>query len=77
MIIILKLKVNIIEVPKMYKDRQEEDEKLIEWLKFLENPESKEVQEYKEIAKRMKAKGKDISEIIEITGLSKEKIEML
>ena len=146
MIIILKLKVNIIEVPKMYKDRQEEDEKLIEWLKFLENPESKEVQGYmkknenmkearekldkmskdekvrkmaelrqkalmdereaeytgyingledgikqgmkqgleqgigqgyREIAKKMKGKGKDINEIIELTGLSKEEIEKL
>ena len=130
----------------MYKDRQEEDEKLIEWLKFLENPESKEVQGYmkknenmkearekldkmskdekvrrmaelrqkalmdereaeytgyingledgikqgmkqgleqgigqgyREIAKKMKGKGKDINEIIELTGLSKEEIEKL
>lgn len=132
------LEFNIIEVPKMYKEKQDGDEKLIEWLKFLKNPESKEVQgymkknenmkearekldkmsknekvrrmaelrqkalmdereaeytgysngledgmkqgleqEYKEIAKRMKSKGKDISEIIELTGLTKEEVEKL
>ena len=38
----------------MYKDRQEEDEKLIEWLKFLENPESKEVQRYMKKNENMK-----------------------
>lgn len=128
------LEFNIIEVPKMYKEKQARDEKLIEWLKFLENPESKEVQGYmkknenmkearekldkmskdekvrrmaelrqkalmdereaeytgysnglkdgikqgyREIAKIMKGKGKDINEIIELTGLSKEEIEKL
>ena len=140
------LEFNIIEVPKMYKEKQARDEKLIEWLKFLENPESKEVQGYmkknenmkearekldkmskdekvrkmaelrqkalmdereaeytgysngledgikqgmkqgleqgigqgyREIAKKMKGKGKDINEIIELTGLSKEAIEKL
>ena len=40
------LEFNIIEVPKMYKEKQARDEKLIECLKFLENPESKEVQGY-------------------------------
>ena len=140
------LEFNIIEVPKMYKEKQARDKKLIEWLKFLENPESKEVQGYmkknenikearekldkmskdekvrrmaelrqkalmdereaeytgyingledgikqgmkqgleqgivqgyREIAKIMKGKGKDINEIIELTGLSKEEIEKL
>ena len=140
------LEFNIIEVPKMYKEKQARDEKLIEWLKFLENPESNEVQGYmkknenmkearekldkmskdekvrrmaelrqkalmdereaeytgyingledgikqgmkqgleqgigqgyREIAKKMKGKGKDINEIIELTGLSKEEIEKL
>ena len=128
------LEFNIIEVPKMYKDEQERDKKLIQWLKFLENPESKEVQGYmeknenmkeakekldkmskdekvrrmadlrqkalmdereaeytgysngleegikqgyREIAKKMKNKGKDINEIIELTGLSKQEIEKL
>ena len=140
------LEFNIIEVPKMYKEKQARDEKLIEWLKFLVNPESKEVQGYmkknenmkearekldkmskdekvrrmaelrqkalmdereaeytgyingledgikqgmkqgleqgigqgyREIAKKMKGKGKDINEIIELTGLSKEEIEKL
>ena len=140
------LEFNIIEVPKMYKEKQARDEKLIECLKFLENPESKEVQGYmkknenmkearekldkmskdekvrrmaelrqkalmdereaeytgyingledgikqgmkqgleqgigqgyREIAKKMKGKGKDINEIIELTGLSKEEIEKL
>lgn len=130
----------------MYKEKQARDKKLIEWLKFLENPESKEVQGYmkknenmkearekldkmskdekvrrmaelrqkalmdereaeytgysngledgikqgmkqgleqgigqgyREIAKKMKGKGKDINEIIELTGLSKEEIEKL
>ena len=71
------LEFNIIEVPKMYKGKQENEEKLIEWLKFLENPESKEVQGYRKIAKKMKDKGKDIREIIEITGLSEEEINKL
>ena len=128
------LEFNIIEVPKMYKEKQARDEKLIEWLKFLENPESKEVQGYmkknenikearekldkmskdekvrrmaelrqkalmdereaehtgysngvedgiqqgyRKIAKKMKDKGKNISEIIEITGLSEEEINKL
>lgn len=48
------LEFNIIEVPKMYKERQERDEKLIEWLKFLENPESKEVQGYMKKNENMK-----------------------
>ena len=34
-------------------------------------------QGYREIAKIMKGKGKDINEIIELTGLSKEEIEKL
>ena len=128
------LEFNIIEVPKMYKEKQARDKKLIEWLKFLENPESKEVQgymkknenikearekldkmskdekvrrmaelrqkalmdereaehtgysngvedgiqqRYRKIAKKMKDKGKNISEIIEITGLSEEEINKL
>ena len=48
------LEFNIIEVPKMYKDEQERDKKLIQWLKFLENPESKEVQGYMEKNENMK-----------------------
>lgn len=136
------LEFNIIEVPKMYKEKQARDEKLIEWLKFLENPESKEVQGYmknnenmkearekldkmskdekvrrmaelrqkalmdereaeytgysngvedgikqgikqgieqgyRKIAKKMKDKGKDIRDMIEITGLSEEEINKL
>ena len=38
----------------MYKEKQDGDEKLIEWLKFLENPESKEVQGYMKKNENMK-----------------------
>ena len=48
------LEFNIIEVPKMYKEKQEDEKKLIEWLKFLENPESKEVQRYMKNNENMK-----------------------
>ena len=48
------LEFNIIEVPKMYKEKQARDEKLIEWLKFLVNPESKEVQGYMKKNENMK-----------------------
>ena len=140
------MEINIIELPKMYRDKGEEKEKLKQWLYFLENPESKEVasfmkenekmkqakekldtmsedarvrrlaelrekaildekeakytgycegkrEGYKEgreegrkdgrenaqieTAKKMKEKGLDIDLIIEITGLSKERIEIL
>lgn len=41
------LELHIIEVPKMYKKEiNEKDKKLQEWLCFLENPESEEVQVY-------------------------------
>ena len=48
------LEFNIIEVPKMYKRKQEKDAKLIEWLEFLKNPESKEVQRYMKKNESMK-----------------------
>ena len=41
------LEIHIIEIPKIYKEKEDEkNKKLIQWLNFLENPESKEVEEY-------------------------------
>ena len=40
------LEIHIIEIPKMYKEEKKQNKKLIQWLNFLENPESKEVEEY-------------------------------
>ena len=49
------LELHIIEMPKMYRNKTEGKEgKLKEWLEFLENPESKEVENYMEQNKNMK-----------------------
>ena len=40
------LEFNIIEIPKMYKNKQPKEEELVEWLAFLENPDSEEAQRY-------------------------------
>ena len=57
--------LNIIEIPKMYKSNiTEKDEKLKQWLSFLENPESSEVSIYmknNESMKRAKEKLDTIS----------------
>ena len=38
------LEIVIIEIPKIYKNKAKKDKrKLLDWLYFLENPESKEV----------------------------------
>ena len=123
-----------IELPKIYKEKRNKEDKLLEWLYFLENQKSEEVkkimdknegvkkakekleeisqdevmqrindwkvmgeyQEFtkekrareegqkigeekkqKEIAKNMKAKGMQVKEIEEITGLTKSEIEKL
>lgn len=63
------LEFHIIELPKMYKlSKTEKNNKLIEWLYFLNNPESKEVQEYMKSNENMKqAKEK-------LDGLSDDKV---
>ncbi len=48
------LEFNIIELPKMYKMHQEGEDKLKEWLEFLENPDSKEVRSYMKRNENMK-----------------------
>ena len=49
------LEFHIIQLPKMYKANvQGKEKKLIEWLYFLNNPESKEVQEYMKNNENMK-----------------------
>ena len=48
------LEFNIIEIPKMYKKEQGKGDKLIEWLAFLENPNSEEVQKYMKKNESMK-----------------------
>ena len=50
------LEIHIIELPKIYKRADnEKDTKLIEWLSFLENPESEEVLYYMENNKNIKS----------------------
>lgn len=50
------LEIHIIEIPKAYKKADnEKDAKLIEWLSFLENPESEEVLYYMENNKNIKS----------------------
>ena len=47
--------LHIIELPKMKKEKADgKEEKLLEWLSFLENPESKEVSSYMERNENMK-----------------------
>jgi predicted transposase/invertase (TIGR01784 family) len=49
------IEINIIEIPKIYKKiGEKENEKLIEWLSFLEAPDSKEVLSYMENNENMK-----------------------
>ncbi len=49
------LELHIIEIPKIYKIRKEEEgRELIKWLNFIENPESKKVGEYMKENKEMK-----------------------
>lgn len=50
------LEIHIIEIPKIYKKvDNKKDAKLIEWLSFLENPESEEVLDYMENNKNIKS----------------------
>lgn len=48
------LEFNIIEIPKMYKNKQPKEEELVEWLAFLENPDSEEVRGYMKKNESMK-----------------------
>ena len=58
------IEFNIIELPKINKEpKGSEDEKLKEWLNFLENPESKEVQGYMKRNENMKAAREKLNEI--------------
>ena len=59
------LELDIIEIPKIYKNKGNKDKrKLLDWLYFLENPESKEVvkiMEHNEGIKKAKEKLEEIS----------------
>ena len=58
--------LHIIEVSKMYKNKvREKDKKLQEWLYFLENPESKEVQNYMSKNENMKEANEKLKEMSE------------
>ena len=49
------LEIHIIEIPKIYKlAGEEQEEELVKWLEFIENPESKKVEKYMEENKEMK-----------------------
>ena len=37
------MEIVIIELPKIYKEKRNKGDKLLEWLYFLENPKSEEV----------------------------------
>ena len=55
MILTTDIEIHIIEIPKMYREKVEgQEEKLKEWLYFLENPESKEVLSYMKNNENMK-----------------------
>lgn len=58
--------LHIIEMSKMYKNRvKEKDKKLQEWLCFLENPESKEVQDYMSKNENIKEANEELKEMSE------------
>ena len=66
------MEVDIIEIPKIYELKETDKyNKAIEWLYFLENPESERVKSI------MKEKGMDISTIVELTGLTEEQIKVI
>ena len=49
------LEIHIIEIPKIYKlAGEKQDEELVKWLEFIENPESKKVEKYMKENKEMK-----------------------
>ncbi len=49
------LEIHIIELPKIYKLKgEEQEEELIKWLNFIEDPESKKVEEYMKENKEIK-----------------------
>ena len=55
------LEIHIIEIPKIYKlAGEEQDEELVKWLEFIENPESKKVEKYMKENKEMKKQWKDM-----------------
>ena len=58
------IEINIIEIPKIYKKvGEKENQKLIEWLSFLEAPDSKEVLSYMESNENMKKAKEKLNEI--------------
>ena len=49
------LEIHIIEIPKIYNIKEkEQEEELVKWINFIENPESKKVEEYMKENKELK-----------------------
>ena len=58
------LEIHILELPKIKKEEGKETE-LIKWLKFIQDPESKEVKEYMKENKEIKEAGEKLKVISE------------
>ena len=59
------MEIVIIELPKIYKEKRNKGDKLLEWLYFLENPKSEEVKKImdeNEEVKKAKEKLEEISQ---------------
>ena len=59
------MEIVIIELPKIYKEKRNKEDKLLEWLYFLENPKSEEVRKImdeNEGVKKAKEKLEEISQ---------------
>ena len=59
------MEIVIIELPKIYKEKRNKGDKLLEWLYFLENPKSEEVKKImdeNEGVKKAKEKLEEISQ---------------
>ena len=65
-----KFELRIIELPKI---KEEEQEELIDWLLFLENPQSERVktkmEENEELKERIESRIKEIAEVLQISDI--------
>ena len=58
-----QIEIDIIEMPKIYKKRKIKNKELLQWLYFLENPESEEVKKIMEENRVIKKAGERLEEI--------------
>ena len=75
-----KLEIDIIELPKIM-GKENNNDKLLDWLYFLENPEcervTKKMEGKEKTARKMLEKGMELELITEITGLIEEKLQKI